>query len=300
MPSTAPRLLGVDFTCAPSRRKPLTVAHGRLVDGGAALRLDGVDALTDWAAFDALLRGPGPWVGAFDFPFGWPRAFVDGLGLGRTTAEVVATLRARCPDRRALQALIDAWTAGRPPGRRLPHRATDTALDGAPSTSPLQTRYVPVAFMAFEGMPRLLAAGVHLPGLHAGDPDRVALEGYPGALARAHLGRRSYKNAPTAERRAARAALLDALSAPPASGHPDAVPRLQVAPRLRPALLDDASGDRLDAVLCLAQAARAASRPGWGLPEGIDPVEGWIVGARAPSSAGGAPTASSSGATAAA
>ncbi len=43
------------------------------------------------------------------------------------------------------------------------------------------------------------------------------------------------------------------------------------------ALVDDASGDRLDAVLCLAQAAWASVQPEWGMPAGANPVEGWIV-----------------------
>jgi hypothetical protein len=46
-------------------------------------------------------------------------------------------------------------------------------------------------------------------------------------------------------------------------------------------LADDASGDSLDAVLCLLQAAWAQSRheagqPRYGLPV-FDPLEGWIV-----------------------
>ena len=46
------------------------------------------------------------------------------------------------------------------------------------------------------------------------------------------------------------------------------------------ALAADASGDELDAVLCLVQAAWAAARePGYGLPAQIDPLEGWIVSA---------------------
>jgi hypothetical protein len=57
--------------------------------------------------------------------------------------------------------------------------------------------------------------------------------------------------------------------------------------RLRPvqhdALVADASGDRLDAVLCLWQAAWAWQRHAagdlhCGLPP-CDPLEGWIVGA---------------------
>lgn len=279
MPADPAPLIGVDFTCTPSRRKPITAARGRVVGAGSAaarLQLDGVDAIADWPAFDALLRTPGPWVGAFDFPFGWPRAFVDSLALGRTNAEVMAALRARCPDRLALRALIDAWSAERPAGRKLPHRSTDTALGGATSTSPLQTRYVPVAFMAYEGLPRLLAAGLHLPGLHTGDAARIALEGYPGALVHTLIGRRSYKNAASADRLIARKDLVSALE----RGHAPGGMRLKLTPAQHDALVADASGDRLDAVLCLVQAAWAQAQPRWGLPPVVDPVEGWIVGAR--------------------
>ena len=52
----------------------------------------------------------------------------------------------------------------------------------------------PVAFMLHAGVPLLIQAGVSLPGLHAADPRRVALEAYPGLLAREILGRRSYKS----------------------------------------------------------------------------------------------------------
>ena len=40
-----------------------------------------------------------------------------------------------------------------------------------------------------------------------------------------------------------------------------------------------AKNDRLDAVLCLVQAAWASTRPQHGLPSNIDPLEGWIVSA---------------------
>jgi hypothetical protein len=51
----------------------------------------------------------------------------------------------------------------------------------------------------------------------------------------------------------------------------------------REAVVDDASGDRLDAVLCLLQAAWALNQhqqghPRYGLPA-FDPLEGWIVSA---------------------
>ena len=48
----------------------------------------------------------------------------------------------------------------------------------------------PVAYMLHEGVPLLIAAGVHMPALHEGDATRVALEAYPGLLARELIGAR--------------------------------------------------------------------------------------------------------------
>jgi hypothetical protein len=187
----------------------------------------------------------------------------------------MAEVRRRCPDRMAFRALVDAWGNGRPAGQRLIHRATDGAMPGLSSSSPLQTRYVPVGFMYYEGLARLVAAGVTIPRLRAGDAARTALEGYPGLLAFELIGRRSYKNAATPERLIARKDLVDALE----QGRTRLGLRLKLGHAQREALVDDASGDRLDAVLCLAQAAWAAVQPNHGLPADVDPVEGWITSA---------------------
>jgi Protein of unknown function (DUF429) len=270
-PIDAPLLLGVDFTSAPTRRKPITLARGRL--HGALLRFERLDALTDFASFEAALAASGPWFGAFDFPFGLPREFVDSMQLGANLDAVILELRRRCADRMVFRALVDAWGNPRPAGQRLIHRATDGAMPGITSSSPLQTRYVPVGFMYFEGLSRLVRAGVTIPRLRAGDPLRVAVEGYPGFLAHELIGRRSYKNQDEPDRLIARKDLVDALE----QGRTRLGLRVKLTHAQRESLVADASGDRLDAVLCLVQAAWASVQPGHGLPEHVDPVEGWIV-----------------------
>jgi Protein of unknown function (DUF429) len=265
-------LLGVDFTSAPSRRKPITVARGELAQGRLALRR--IDRLCDFSAFDALLAEPGPWLGGFDFPFGLPREFALDFAPHGDAQLLMNALRGRCATRMEFRALIDQWGQQRPAGARLIHRRTDRA-GAVTSTSPLQTRYVPVGFMYFEGMARLLASGAQLPGLREGDATRIALEAYPGRLAGEALGRRSYKNQDDAERLIARKDLLHALTL----GQGSVGLRLSMSAAQHDEIVADAQGDLIDAVLCLVQAARASTRPDFGLPRDVDPLEGWIVGA---------------------
>ena len=140
----------------------------------------------------------------------------------------------------------------------------------------------PVAYMLHAGVPRLLEAGVHIPALHSGDVNRVALEAYPGLLAREILGNRSYKSddkaKQTPERLIARKDLVTQLEL----GQTRLNLRLKLTHAQRDALIDDASGDSLDAVLCMLQAAwalqkRQAGAKNYGLPAKTDALEGWVI-----------------------
>lgn len=265
-------LAGCDFSSSPSRRKPVVLALGSERQGRVVL--ERIERFTTLQSFGDWLAAEGDWVGGFDVPFGLPRELVETLGwptdwlgcmrhyTGLTRAQIRETFAAFC----------DA----RPAGGKFAHRAFDKAAGSSPSMKWVNP---PVAYMLHAAVPLLLAAGVDLPGLHAGDPRRVALEAYPGLLARAIVQRRSYKSDDPARQTPERLiARLDILTALESGTHPLQL-RLRLTHAQRDALAADASGDTLDAVLCLLQAAWACRQgpPHWGLPAQVDPLEGWIV-----------------------
>ena len=269
-------LLGCDFSSAPTRRKAIVVATGSLDEHGRALRLHELIRFATLDAWAAWLAAQPAWIGAFDFPFSLPRALVEHLGWPTTWPELVAHYAAM--ERSEIRRLFAAFCAARPAGAKFAHRATDGPAGSSPSMKWVNP---PVAYMLHAGVPRLLAAGAAFPGLQALEAaaSRVALEGYPGLLARELIGRRSYKSderaRQTEERRGARADL----SAKLVRGETRLAISLDAAPDQIQTMVGDATGDAIDAVLCLFQAAWASQRglPNFGLPEGIDPLEGWIV-----------------------
>ena len=219
-------------------------------------------------------------MGGFDLPFGLPRELVQTLGWPLKWYDCMAHYASL--DRSTIRDAFAAFCDARPVGGKFAHRATDVPAGSSPSMKWVNP---PVAFMLHAGVPRLIDAGVTLPGLHPGDPNRMALEAYPGLLARSVLGNTSYKSddkaRQTPDRLIARKTLINALESGLVPLLQGAQLRLKLSHAQRDALADDASGDSLDAVLCLLQAAWAerqhlAGLPRWGLPE-FDPLEGWIV-----------------------
>ncbi|MEY2617245.1 MAG: hypothetical protein RL522_247 [Pseudomonadota bacterium] len=203
-----PVLLGCDFSSSPSKRKPIVLARGER--RGDAVRLDRLEKLLTLEAFGQWLAAPGGWVGGFDVPFGLPRELVEHLGWPLQWADCMAHYASlsRAQIRETFAAFCDA----RPAGGKFAHRAFDRQAGSSPSMKWVNP---PVAYMLHAAVPLLLKAGVHLPGLHVGDTRRVALEAYPGLLARELIERRSYKSddaaKQTPERLIARKDLLEAL-----------------------------------------------------------------------------------------
>jgi Protein of unknown function (DUF429) len=286
MPAATFTLLGCDFTSAPTKRKPVTLAVGRSDRGRVVL--DRVETFETLDAWQARLSEPmgaggaGGWIGGFDLPFGLPRELVQTLGWPTGWRACMAHYASL--SREQIRDTFAAFCDARPVGGKFAHRATDGPAGSSPSMKWVNP---PVAFMLHAGVPRLVEAGLSLPGLHEGDPQRVALEAYPGLMARSVLGSTSYKSddraKQTPERLIARKSLIHALESGEAPLLRDTGQRLKLSHAQRDALADDPSGDALDAVLCLLQAAWALQQhttghPCYGLPP-FDPLEGWIVGA---------------------
>lgn len=264
------QVLGIDFTSRPKRGKPITCA--RCTFRGDLLHFDDMETWEDFDGFEAALRRPGPWIAGMDFPFGQTRRLVENLGWPAAWSAYVRLVERL--GREGFRATLEAYKAPRAKGDKEHRRRLDEI---AGSVSPQKLYGVPVALMFFEGAPRLLSSGATVVHHHRGDPDRIAIEAYPGVLARALIGRRPYKaderQKQTAARLAARCEMLDLILG---DGLGESYGFQVVADR---SLADDATGDRLDALLCAIQAAWAWTRRGqnYGAPADVDPVEGWIA-----------------------
>jgi len=274
-------LVGCDFSSSPSKRKPIVIALGSLKQGRVQLqellRFETLDAWGQW------LAQPADWVGGFDLPFGLPRELVETLKWPTDWLACMGHYASLSRD--DIRQQFKAFCNARPVGHKFAHRQTDGPAGSSPSMKWVNP---PVAFMMHAGVPRLIAAGVTLPGMYAPPPvtsgfKRIGLEAYPGLLARELIGNQSYKSddkaKQTPERLIARKQLLQALEV----GQTCLGLRLKLTHAQHDSLVADASGDCLDAVLCMVQAAWAFAQHSvghgcYGLPL-FDSLEGWIVSA---------------------
>jgi len=264
------KIYGIDFTSSPSKRKPITCLECEL--SGSTLT---AGTLLEWPGFDDFedaLQKPGSWIAGIDFPFGQARRFIETIGWPDTWEGYVK--HAASLGREGFVDALNAYRRVRAAGDKEHKRMTDKR---AHSISPQKLYGVPVGKMFYEGAPRLLEAGVMIPGLQIGDPRRIVVEAYPGVLARALIGRKSYKNdsrrKQTPALHKAREEILDKIKQGALKQHYD----LKIA--APSSLADDPAGDSLDALLCAIQAAFAWQRRdhGYGEPPNSDPLEGWIA-----------------------
>lgn len=270
-------VLGIDFTSRPSRRKPLTCLSTTLEDTTLFVDPGAVRRWPDFAAFEAALRRPGPWVAGMDFPFGQTRRFLENIGWPADWSGYVTHVGDLT--RQTFRDELTLYRTNRPRGDKEHRRATDLRVG---SISPQKLHGVPVGLMFFEGAPRLIRAGVTIPLLQSGDPERIVVEAYPGVLARFLVGRDSYKNDMRSKQNDrqcdCRHRMLDRLRSDAFIARYGLTVRIEGDPAH---IVEDAQGDDLDALLCAVQAAWAwimIQRGGLGTRVGEDTaLEGWIA-----------------------
>ena len=267
-------IYGIDFTSAPSRRKPITCAEGLLRD--QTLLVHSLERWPCWADFKGFLQHPGPWVAGLDFPFGQPRRLVENVGWPTSWEAYVGVVAGM--DMASFAELLERYRTPRPAGDKQHLRATDKL---AASRSPMMLYGVPVGRMFFRGAPLLADAGLNILPCRPTLSDRVAVEAYPRLVANKCIGRRGYKHdehgkqTPVLE--AARREIISLLAFTSVAARYNLT--LEIGSNLAELLVQDASGDSLDAVLCTLQAAWAYLRrkTGFGMPKDCDCLEGWIV-----------------------
>ncbi len=134
--------------------------------------------------------------------------------------------------------------------------------------------------MFYEGAPRLLRSNVSILPVRPTADNRIALEAYPALVARrwADQGYKSdTRSKQTEDHLIARSAIAEGIM----SAELKAIYGFEIVctDEKIQHIIDDATGDQMDALLCAIQAAWAWTQRdnGFGIPEDVDTLEGWIT-----------------------
>ena len=283
MPAITKTLAGVDFTSAPSRKKPITVAVGRLTHG--CLKVVELINLHDWPGFEVFLAAPAVaglpcQLIALDFPFSLPHDFLRASAWPTNWSEVMQRLSQLSKPQ--FEAWITDFCALQPVGHKYYYRPTDRLTQ---SSSPMKLFYPPVGKMLFQGATRLYQAHhlrimpFHRHQVHSHQESVThCIEAYPALVARYLLGKKkAYKSENRHDDTSLnRQQALENLLMPNRMAAYQ-VKQILLSDTHQAACLQDASGDTLDAVFCLVQAAWACQQNDLGIPDTPDAQQGWIV-----------------------
>ena len=267
------KIFGIDFTSAPGRKKPLTVAEGELKQGNLVIQK--IHALASFDEFEDFLKQKGPWIAGIDFPFGLPGSFLSTLGLSHDWPSYTRKLTRR--SRTEFEKKIKAFKSKHASPYKEPLRFTDVL---ASAQSPLKLVNAPVAKMFYEGSKRILKSGASILPCHPKKGNRIILEAYPALVARRFA--ESYKSEAkdTSQKKSARKKIISGILSSYLKTEFGFL--VKIEDELKYTMQNDYKGDSLDAVLCSLQTAWAwrQGKPNYGIPAGnksLTQSEGWIV-----------------------
>src|SRR5260370_31589967 len=112
---------GLDFTSAPSSKKPITQAECVFKNG--LLNVRGIRSLTEFEQFETLLDSEGEWIAGIDFPFGQPQKLVINLGWPDSWEGYVK--KASSMQKKDFGELLRRYRTGRAKGDKQHKRLTD-------------------------------------------------------------------------------------------------------------------------------------------------------------------------------
>jgi len=268
------KIFGIDFTSAPSRKKPITCAACNMQE--ALLSVNDCFKFPSFDEFDAFLHSNGPWIAALDFPFGQPAKLVLNLGWPQTWEGYVQVTASM--GKTLFEDALTHYQANRSVGDKQHLRVTDAQ---AGARSPMMLHRVPVGKMFFQGATRLLASDVSVLPCRPTSDNRIVVEGYPALVARKWIDKRSYKSdeqsKQTADKLLIRQYLIFKLRSRELLDKYGIT--LELPSKMADIFIQDPTGDSLDALLCAIQAAwtYAQRDHNFGIPTDCNKDEGWIV-----------------------
>ncbi len=289
-------VIGVDFSSAPKKSKPIVVSIGRFTNNfpnsqaksNKYVSLDDFLEIESLNEFENFLSRKKNWIGGFDLPFGMPRALVENYHWPVSWSKFV---KFYCSQEKGyLRSCFKSWCDGRPMGNKYAWRQTDKV---AKSSSAMKWTNPPVAWMMHAGLSKMLDQNLIFPAhnypipsdviynnlIHGDSKEKlfkIALEAYPAWTARL-VTNKSYKsddkNKQNLERLGCRKAILRGL----VNDEVGLDLKLFISRRLSRVLLQDGKGDFLDSTICMLQASSSILKKNFGLSNDVDPLEGWII-----------------------
>ncbi len=290
------KVIGIDFSSAPKKNKPIAVSIGRLkknplestVKFKFDVSLDNLLELESLHEFEDFLSRSKNWVGGFDLPFGMPRALIEYYNWPLPWSIFA---KFYCSQEKSfLKDCFKAWCDERPIGDKYAYRQTDIV---AKSSSAMRWTNPPVAWMMHAGISKMLDQDLIFPAhnypisvdkvydnfIKKNNKDRlfkIALEAYPALTARL-ITKKSYKSdekkKQNSERLSCRKAILQGL----VNDEVGLNLKLLISRKMSRILLQDGKGDFLDSTICMLQASSSILRKNFGISKSVDPLEGWII-----------------------
>jgi hypothetical protein len=267
------KVYGIDFTSAPSDKKPITYADCTFENG--FLILNDLKYLEKFYKFDDFLTNETEWIAGMDFPFGQPRELIKNLGWPLSWDGYVRKINEM--GKKEFEDTLKEYRQQRLKGEKHHFRDTDTI---AKSCSPMMLHGVPVGKMFFQGAPRLLKSGVSILPCHINGSQKIVVEAYPKLVAKKLIIKPQYKSD---NKKKQIQALEDARQNIVEKLKSDCIRfnygfDVEFNEDFAAKMIDDSAGDYLDAFLCAIQAGWAYEHRehGYGIPEGFE-LEGWIV-----------------------